>query len=302
MAILLLTTQTSCNDSLPPIFHHGVPPSNHIIAPTETRETSLTFEELQDILTAHETYLKRIEATQSQLMAIANNTQRSTVHYHQWQPRNYQRGNLQRPWRYRDTNHHHNNQFQRKPKRQFCEGFDHTPKNYPKLQPIAANYASKPADTKGKWLLDTGASHNITSDLSNLPITHIGSLTLNHKSHKFLLTDTLCIPSIQKNLIYVHYFTKVNNVLIEFHPNYFLIKDRFTGTTMLQGRCEDAVYSLSTLSTLHKIFANPSQWASQNLWHCCLGYPSKQIISQAKSFHLSVMSSSLNHVVSIKDE
>jgi hypothetical protein len=83
MAILLLTTQTSCNDSLPPIFHHGVPPSNHIIAPTETRETSLTFEELQDILTAHETYLKRIEATQSQLMAIANNTQRSTVHYHQ---------------------------------------------------------------------------------------------------------------------------------------------------------------------------------------------------------------------------
>ena len=45
-----------------------------IIAPIRTRETSLTFEELQDILTPHETYLKRIKATQSQLMAIANNT------------------------------------------------------------------------------------------------------------------------------------------------------------------------------------------------------------------------------------
>jgi hypothetical protein len=80
-----------------------------IIAPIRTRETSLTFEELHDILTAHETHLKRIEATQSQLMATANNTQRSTVHYYQRQPRNYQRGNLQRPYRYRDTNHHHNN-------------------------------------------------------------------------------------------------------------------------------------------------------------------------------------------------
>jgi hypothetical protein len=68
-----------------------------IIAPIRTRETSLTFEELHDILTAHETHLKRIEATQSQLMATANNTQRSTVHYYQRQPRNYQRGNLQQP-------------------------------------------------------------------------------------------------------------------------------------------------------------------------------------------------------------
>jgi hypothetical protein len=28
-AILLLSTQINCNDSLPSIFHHGVPPSNH---------------------------------------------------------------------------------------------------------------------------------------------------------------------------------------------------------------------------------------------------------------------------------
>jgi hypothetical protein len=27
--ILLLSTQINCNDSLPSIFHHGVPPSNH---------------------------------------------------------------------------------------------------------------------------------------------------------------------------------------------------------------------------------------------------------------------------------
>jgi hypothetical protein len=69
-----------------------------IILSIRTRETSLTFEELHDILTAHETYLKRIEATQSQLLATANNTQHSASHYHQRQLRNYQYRNMQRPW------------------------------------------------------------------------------------------------------------------------------------------------------------------------------------------------------------
>jgi len=102
---------------------------------------------------------------------------------------------------------------------------------------------------------------------------------------------------LQTNLISMHCFTKVNNVLIKFQPDYFLVKDWFTETTLLQGRCEDEVYSLSTLFTLHKISTNPSQRASQNLWHCRIGHPSKRIISQiTKSFHLFVTSFSLNHV------
>jgi hypothetical protein len=36
----------------------------------------------------------------------------------------------------------------------------------------------------------------VIGDGTGLPITHIGSLTLNHKTNKFLLTDTLCVPSI----------------------------------------------------------------------------------------------------------
>jgi len=71
------------NDDITPYVVNGLGTDyKDIIAPIQTKETSLTFEELHDILTAHETYLKRIEATQSQLMATANNTQRSTGHYH----------------------------------------------------------------------------------------------------------------------------------------------------------------------------------------------------------------------------
>ncbi|KAF5471802.1 hypothetical protein F2P56_008569 [Juglans regia] len=52
------------------------PEFRDIAAPIRTRETSLTFEELHDMLVGHENYLKRIEAFNSSLVATANSTQR----------------------------------------------------------------------------------------------------------------------------------------------------------------------------------------------------------------------------------
>ncbi|XP_018813519.1 uncharacterized protein LOC108985616 [Juglans regia] len=47
-----------------------------IVAPIRTRATSLSFEELHDVLSSHEAYLKRLETSQAQLVATANATQR----------------------------------------------------------------------------------------------------------------------------------------------------------------------------------------------------------------------------------
>ena len=118
-----------------------------------------------------------------------------------------------------------------------------------------------------RWLIDSAASHNITSQVSNLqfhseydgtdeviigdgsglPITHSGSLTLSFPNRKFQVEDTLCVPTINKNFISVHHFTKQNNVILEFHPTYFLVKDRRTGEILLQGPCENGVYPLPSL-------------------------------------------------------
>ncbi|KAF5468676.1 hypothetical protein F2P56_012814, partial [Juglans regia] len=108
---------------------------------------------------------------------------------------------------------------------------------------MSANCANKSTGKSAKSLLDSDASHNITSDLSNLSIhseydgtdvvvigdgsglsvTHIGSIALQSAGRIFQLRDTLCVPAIHKNLISVHHLTKTNNVHIEFHPDYFLV-------------------------------------------------------------------------------
>jgi hypothetical protein len=91
------------------------------------------------------------------------------------------------------------------------------------------------------WLLDSGASHTITSDLANLTthseydgtdevtlgdgsgleISHIGSLSLKFPKKIFHFPDTLCVPYLCKNLIPVHHLTKHNNIFVELHPFYF---------------------------------------------------------------------------------
>lgn len=80
-----------------------------------------------------------------------------------------------------------------------------------------------------KWLVDSGTSRSLTSDLANLsihseyngtdgvqlvdgtalPITHVGT------------TNVLCVPSAPPNLLYVHQFTNLNMVYIQCHPLYF---------------------------------------------------------------------------------
>ena len=147
--------------------------------------------------------------------------------------------------------------------------------------------------------MDFAASHHITSDLTNLlihsqyngtdevvigdgsglQVTHVGSMPLNSLSKSFLLHNTLCVPNIYKNLVSVHHFTRSNNVYIEFHPFYFLVRDRNTGTTILRGDCQDGVYPLPQLSQIKKppTLALVGERTFTDLWHTRLGHPSNKI-------------------------
>jgi len=98
------------------------------------------------------------------------------------------------------------------------------------------------------WLLDSGASHHVTSDLNNLslhtpyngpddimigdgtglPITHTGSTSLFHSNKEFSLTDVLYVPNITKNLISISKFCISNNASIEFLPFLFFLSRIFT--------------------------------------------------------------------------
>jgi hypothetical protein len=154
----------------------------------------------------------------------------------------------------------------------------HTTKFCPQYhsQNASDNCATTSTGKDKTWLLDTTASHNITGDISNLsihseydgtdevilgdgsglPVSHIDSLVLHSPHRTFTLRDTLRVPNLCKNLIFVHHLTKQNNVFVEFHPFYFLVKDEITGTILLKGACNNGIYTFPTLMTASKKVAN----------------------------------------------
>lgn len=162
--------------------------------------------------------------------------------------------------------------------------------------------------------MDSGASHNLTSDLNNLSIhseyngtdevqiadgsglhiSHIGSATISHPSRNLLLSNVLCVPSAQRNLLYVHEFTKENNVFIEFHPWKFVVKDQESGEKLLQGKCDQGIYQLGLpVKAYSRPVAHMGVRASTTCWHNRLGHPNSSLCSSIiHSFQLPIYSDS----------
>lgn len=146
-----------------------------------------------------------------------------------------------------------------------------------------AHYATGNSTTPS-WLLDSDASHHVTSDLSNLSlhapyngsddimigdgsglsITHTGSASLKTPQTTFKLNNVLCVPRMKKNLISISQFCKSNNVSIEFLLSNFLVKELRTGATLLTGHTKDGVYEWPVTSPL---LAFSSTKASSSEWH-----------------------------------
>ena len=123
-----------------------------------------------------------------------------------------------------------------------------------------------------------GTDEVVIGDGSGLHVSHIGSLDLKSPTRTFHLNDTLCVPNIRKNLISIHHFTSQNNVFVEFHPLFFLVKDKITGAVLLKGACENGIYTLPDLlvQASPKMVANVHERTSVNGWHKRLGHPLKK--------------------------
>lgn len=77
-----------------------------------------------------------------------------------------------------------------------------------------------------------------------MEITHIGYVICHTPSRNLFLNDVLYAPSTAKNLVSVHRLAQDNNVFLEFHPDFFLIKDRITRKILLEGPCKGGLYPL----------------------------------------------------------
>uniref|UniRef100_A0A2N9HTS2 Reverse transcriptase Ty1/copia-type domain-containing protein n=1 Tax=Fagus sylvatica TaxID=28930 RepID=A0A2N9HTS2_FAGSY len=192
----------------------------------------------------------------------------------------------------------------------------YTAESTPNMQAFVATPQVSPDPN---WYTDTGATHHLTSDFGNLnmrseeyhgpeqirvgngkglSIHHIGDTLLSTPQSNFLLRNVLHVPKITKNLISVKKFTKDTNTSMEFHPSYFLVKDRLQGRPLLQGRSKDGLYHFPTTtnkgcsSTFNSsTTAFLGERTSLHQWHSRLGHPAFRIVSAVVSrFGLPVSS------------
>lgn len=166
----------------------------------------------------------------------------------------------------------------------------------------AAATTSYTMDTN--WYTDTGATDHITGELDKLAfrekynggdqvhtangagmnINHTGKTIIHTQTRNLNLNHVLHVPQATKNLVSVHRLTTDNDVFLEFHPNYFLIKDRGTKSTLLKGRCHKGLYPLPSASA--KLAFGVTK-PSFERWHSRLGHPAAPIVQKVISnFHL----------------
>ena len=112
--------------------------------------------------------------------------------------------------------------------------FAYQGKNPPaKLVAMASASNTDITNNQDPWLVDSGTSDHLTTNLNNLtilsqykgpnqvtvgngqtlPINHIGNTTLHTKYHNFMLRNVLHVPRIAMNLLSVHKFCLDNNCL-----------------------------------------------------------------------------------------
>lgn len=303
-----------------------------VIDQIEGRETPPTLTEIHEKLLHHEAKLASTVPATIVHVSANHVQQRSQSTYH-----NKNKGsthtntNQQRP--YFNNN---NTGWQQQPrgsrpylgKCQICGTQGHGAKRCPQLQTFQstmqqspftpwqgqprANVSAAASYNANNWLLDSGATHHITSDLQNLSlhqsyeggetvaiadgsnqtITHTGSTTLPSHHKSLTLDDVLCVPKINKNLISVYGLCNTNQVSVEFFPSSFQVKDLNTETRLIQGKAEAQLYQWpTTQSSPAAMFASPSPKAPLSSWHSRLGHPSFSILHKTISqFSLPVSS------------
>lgn len=104
---------------------------------------------------------------------------------------------------------------------------------------------------------------------------------------KFLLHNIFYVPNITENLVSASQFVKDNNCFIEFHPSYFLIKDKDPDQLLYQGSNKGILYTFSTTFESSSPSIHLGEHACLDTWHHRLGHPvSRTVHHVAFTFQL----------------
>ena len=194
---------------------------------------------------------------------------------------------------------------------------------HPPAKLAAMASTSNGAQAGESWLTDTGATDNLTANMTNLnthtpykgtdqvavdngqsiPINNIGTSQLCTKFHNFRLQNLLHSSKISSNLLSIHKLCKDNNYACYFDSNKFIIQDLSSGKVLYKGLSENGLYPIhSNHSSVQTLAASPSMSAflstknKWQLWHHKLGHPSDRVLVSALPNLSSCISIKNKHV------
>ena len=154
----------------------------------------------------------------------------------------------------------------------------------------------------GDLILDTGASHHMTGDISFLvnttsilpcPVgfadgnkayaTHTGTFPL---TDRITLDHVLFVPNLNCSLISVSKLLNQTNCFALLTDTICLLQDRFTRTLIGAGKERDGVYYFTDVmaARVHRVSAPVVKSADQLRWHQRLGHPSSSVLSNLPIF------------------
>lgn len=192
---------------------------HEVIASLRTRENPIGFDDLHDLLSDFESYLKRDTPVQETPLIATANTAHKGKQFYNKTPKQYHNNTMSRST---------SPGFSRRVVCQFCDKPGHTAKvcyklhGYPpKHQPPTALHTRAMPSGAADWILDSGASHHITNELDNLhlsqpytgsdqllvgdgsghTISNIGKIILKTPSQSFHLSNVLHVPKITQKII-----------------------------------------------------------------------------------------------------
>jgi hypothetical protein len=154
------------------------------------------------------------------------------------------------------------------------------------------------------WYTDTGATNHVTGELEKLTvhdryrgndqihtangagmnICRIGHSIVKTPHHNLMLKNVIYTPDATKNLVSVHKLAADNYAFLEYHLDFFIIRDRATRRLLLKGRCHNCLYPL-LLKSLKK--SSKLAFGVYNLslerWHSRLSYASIPVVERIVS-------------------
>ena len=113
-----------------------------------------------------------------------------------------------------------------------------------------------------------------------MKISHVGHSSFSTPSHKIHLRNFLHVPNADKSLLSVHRIAIDSHVFLEFHPFFFLIKDRATRKVLYRGRCVRGLYPLIPEFRRFNKQACGAIKLSSTRWHDRLGHASFSLVEK----------------------